>query len=197
MDPEYLTEIEHHFAVRRGTPFLFSHKDVALITEWAQAGIPLPIVIEAMDSVFDKAAERQKMVNSLRYCRHAVKELWNDRRELQIGAQESAPEESVEPRLDALASSLETSPLAAVADFGSRVRALASEKSVPRIEERLMELEEELITALAAAAPDVHTEVARLVGSSLDEKTRARTEAATLRRVVRERFDVPRLTLFR
>jgi hypothetical protein len=32
--------------------------------------------------------------------------------------------------------------------------------------------------------------------SSLDEKTRARTEEANLRRLIRERFDLPRLTLF-
>ena len=31
----------------------------------------------------------------------------------------------------------------------------------------------------------------------VDEKTRARTEEANLRRVIRERFELPRLTLFR
>ncbi len=175
---------------------MLNAKDWALIQRWSDEGIPLPIVIEAMDMVFDRFDAEERKVNGLSFCKDAVKKLWRERKDLQIGAQESAPEESVEPLLDALASSLETSSHPAVAALGPRVRALVAEKSVPRIEERLMELEEELITALAAEAPDVHAEVARLVGSSLDEKTRARTEAATLRRVVRERFDVPRLTLF-
>jgi len=192
----YYQEIESHFIRRRGTPFVLNAKDWALMQKWAEEGIPLPIVIEAIDMVFDRFDAEERKVNGLSFCKDAVKKLWKERRDLQIGAQESAPEEAVEPLLERLAVSLEASPHTGVAAFGPRVRALAAEKSVPRIEERLMALEEELIGVLAASAPDVHDEVARLVGSSLDEKTRARTEAATLRRVVRERFDVPRLTLF-
>ena len=191
MSADYFLEIESHFAQRRGTPFVLSAKDWALMKSWSDEGIPLPVVIEAIDSVFDKQEAKNRKVNGLGYCKHAVKELWQERRELLIGGQESAPEEEVVPRLDALASAVaEVAP-----EFAERVRGLASEKSVPRIEERLMELEQELIDALLPQAEELRAE-ARALTSGADEKTRARTEEAHLRRLVRERFGLPRLTLF-
>src|SRR4029077_4734286 len=76
-DPYYL-EIEGHFAARRGTPFILSSKDWTLMKKWHDDGGPLPVVIEAIDSVFEKneTSGRRKVISSLTYCRHAVKELW-------------------------------------------------------------------------------------------------------------------------
>ncbi|HKS24118.1 MAG TPA: hypothetical protein VJZ76_15040 [Thermoanaerobaculia bacterium] len=190
----YFEEIEAHFAMRRQTPFILSAKDWVLMKSWHDEGIPLPVVIEAIDAVFDKT---EKKVNSLSYCRHAVKELWKERKEMLVGGATESPEAAPGPLLDALAARLEALPVAA--SFAPRVRALASEKTVPRIEEKLMELERELLDA-AIAAEDVATlraEIAAsLAGAKLDEKTRLRTEEANLRRLVRERFGLPRLTLF-
>lgn len=191
MSSDYFTEIESHFAQRRGTPFILSAKDWALMKSWSDGGVPLPVVIEAIDSVFDKQEAKGKKVNGLSYCKHAVKELWDERRELQVGGDSVSPEESVAPRLDALAAAIEpVSP-----EFAQCVRELVSEKSVPRIEERLIELEAELIEALVPQAADLRDE-ARALAIGADEKTRSRTEAAHLRRLVRERFELPRLTLF-
>ncbi|HYK05686.1 MAG TPA: hypothetical protein VE974_28310 [Thermoanaerobaculia bacterium] len=170
---------------------MLNAKDWILMKSWSEAGIPLPVVIEAIDSVFDKQEAKQRKVNGLAYCKHAVKELWNERRELLIGGQENSPEEEVVPRLAALADVLQ--PVAP--EFAVRVRELVSEKSVPRIEERLMELEHELIESLLPQAEELRAE-ARALTSGADEKTRARTEEAHLRRLVRERFALPRLTLF-
>jgi hypothetical protein len=58
-----------------------------------------------------------------------------------------------------------------------------------------MEIEQELIDALLPLAPELRAE-ARALTSGADEKTRARTEEAHLRRLVREKFGIPRLTLF-
>ena len=195
MTPEpYFEEIEGHFAMRRQTPFILSAKDWALMKSWHDEGIPLPVVIEAIDAVFDKA---EKKINSLSYCRHAVKELWKERKEMLVGTAGETPEAAPGPLLDALAARLAALPIAA--SFAPRVRELASEKSVPRIEERLMELERELLDT-AIAAEDVaalRAEIAAsLAGAKLDEKTRARTEEANLRRLVREKLGLPRLTLF-
>lgn len=187
---DYFLEIESHFARRRGTPFILSSKDWVLMQKWAGDGIPLPVVIEALDSVFDKREAKGKKVNSLSYCRHAVKELWDERRELQIGAETIAPEEAPGPRLDALASALGSYP-----EYAERVRGLIREQSVPRIEEALMDLEAELIDSLAAAAPQLRAE-AEALGVGADEKVRARSTEAHLRRLVREHFAIPRLTLF-
>jgi len=181
---EYFLEIEAHFALRRGTPFVLSPKDWALMQEWAAEAIPLPVVIEAIDSVFDKAIERNKKVNGLRYCRHAVKELWQERRELHIGGADSVPEEGAESLLAALADVLET----AAPSFAPRVRELAREKSVPRIEEKLIDLEHELADSLAT--DEIRAEAARAAEGN------ARAEEAHLRRLVREKYSLPRLTLF-
>jgi hypothetical protein len=188
---DYFLEIEAHFAQRRGTPFVLNAKDWVLMKSWSDEGIPLPVVIEAIDTVFDKQEAKKRKVNGLSYCKHAVKELWDERRELLIGGQENSPEEEVVPRLAALAEVLQ--PLAP--EFAVRVRELVSEKSVPRIEERLMELEHELIESLLPRAEELRAE-ARALTSGADEKTRVRTEEAHLRRLVRERFALPRLTLF-
>lgn len=190
MSSDYFTEIESHFTRRRGTPFILNAKDWALMKSWSDEGIPLAVVIEAIDSVFDKQEAKGKKVNGLSYCRHAVKELWDERRELQVGGDTASPEEEVAPRLEALAAAIE--PLDP--SFAERVRGFASEKSVPRIEEKLIELEEELIEFLVPRAPALRDE-AKALAVGADEKTRSRAESAHLRRLVREQFGLPRLTL--
>ena len=198
----YFQEIEAHFALRRGTPFILNAKDWALMKKWYEDGVPLAVVIEAIDAVFERneASGRKKVISSLSYCRHSIKELWDERRNLYVGAGDITPEAGPEALLDALAVQLETSDVAA--PFAARVRALASEKSVPKIEERLIDIEREMLDAFMAAAPSeieaIRAGIAIALGdtSRLDEKTRARTEEANLRRLVREKFGLPRLTLF-
>jgi len=198
----YFQEIEAHFALRRGTPFILNAKDWALMKKWYDDGVPLPVVIEAIDTVFEKneASGRKKVISSLSYCRHSIKELWQDRQNLYVGEGGVTPESGPEALLEALASQLETSAVAA--PFAPRVRALASEKSVPKIEERLIDLERELVDAFIAADPAainaIRADIAIALGdtSKMDAKTRARTEEANLRRLVREKFGLPRLTLF-
>jgi hypothetical protein len=194
----YFTEIEDHFIRRRGTPFTLNSKDQVLIKRWHDAEIPLSIVLEAIDAVFDRFDAKDHKVNGLSFCKDAVKKLWDERRHLQVGAQESTPEENPAPALETLAGLLAASPHAFVTPFAERVLAVTSEKTVPRMEERLIAVEEELIAAILAASPDaeeLRTE-ARTLSASAGEKTRARTENATLRRIVREKFGVPRLSLF-
>jgi hypothetical protein len=198
----YFQEIEAHFALRRGTPFILNAKDWALMKKWYGDGVPLPVVIEAIDAVFERneTSGRKKVISSLSYCRHSIKELWNDRQNLYVGAGEVTPEAGPEALLEALAAQLESSEVAA--PFAARVRALASEKSVPKIEERMIDLERELVEAFIAADPAsidaIRADIAVALGdtSKLDAKTRARTEEANLRRLIREKFGLPRLTLF-
>jgi hypothetical protein len=198
----YFQDIEAHFALRRGTPFILNAKDWALMRKWYEDGVPLPVVIEAIDAVFEKneTSGRKKVISSLSYCRHSIKELWEERRNLYVGGGDVTPEAAPEALLGVLAEQLESSDVAA--PFASRVRALASEKSIPRIEEHLIALERELVDAFIAADPAaieaIRADIAAALGdtSKLDEKTRARTEEANLRRLVREKFGLPRLTLF-
>jgi|SRR5205085_3217091 len=198
---DYFLEIESHFALRRNTPFILSAKDWALMKQWHTDGVPLPVVIEAIDTVFEKneTSGRRKTISSLSYCRHAVKDLWSERKELYIGDAAVTPEAAPEVLLVALAELVSPHDT----ETANAIRALAREQSVPKIEERLLELEAALIEKLSAALPDgelatMQESIARALGdaSKLDEKTRARTVAANLRRMVRDRFGLPRLTLF-
>ena len=185
MPEDYFKEIEARFISRRGTPFVLNAKDWALMKKWAEQGVPLPIVIEAIDTVFDRFDAEDRKVNGLGFCRDAVKKLWRERRDLQVGTTESLPEEGAEAALNALADALETSAPA----FAPRVRELARERSVPRIEENLIDLEHELANMFAT--DEIRAEAARA------SEGNARAEEAHLRRLVRERFGLPRLTLFR
>jgi len=195
---DYFNEIEGHFAARRGTPFILSAKDWALMKKWHDDGVPLPVVIEAIDTVFEKneASGRRKVISSLSYCKHAVKEIWEDRKNLYVGGAETTPESAVAEALAALAAQLEATELGA--PFAPRVRALTG--SVPKIEEQLLEIERELLDAAVASADAqaMRAEIAAALGdtSRIDAKTVARTVEANLRRMVRERFGLPRLSLF-
>ena len=68
---DYFLEIESHFAAKRATPFILNAKDWALMKKWFDDGIPLTVVIEAIDSVFEKneTSGQRKMISSLSYCR--------------------------------------------------------------------------------------------------------------------------------
>lgn len=205
---DYFLEIEAHFAMRRGTPFILNAKDWALMKKWREDDIPLPVIIEAIDSVFDRNGEsgRKKTISSLSYCRHAIKDLWEERRNLHVGDHESVPEEDSTEALSLLADAVVAShlPSELSSDVASEVRALAAMRSIPKIEERLIEMEQELFTRLLAALSSDEREslqaaITKSLGdpSRFDEKTRRRTEDANQRRLLRGRFGLPRLTLFR
>lgn len=197
---DYFLEIESHFATRRGTPFILSAKDWALMKKWFDEGVPLAIVIEALDSVFERneTSGRRKVISSLSYCRHAVRELWQDRKDLYAGG-ETTPEENVSGALEALAADVEpVSP-----ETAAEIRSLIAEKSVPRIEERLIEVERELLDRMLERLPaderaGLEKPLAAIIAdAALDDQTRQRTWEANLRRRIREKFGLPRLSLFR
>jgi len=192
LSEEYFDAIEHHFYLRRGTYKRFTGKERFLVSEWAEEGIPLPVVIEALDEVFDKAKERETYVSGLSYCRHAVRKLWKERKELQIGASETVPEDGSADTLERLADAV--APVSA--SIAEEIRGLAKEQSARAIEDRLIEIERRLIEQIPELDA-MRAEVAEaLAGTKLDEKTRARTEEAMLLRIVREKYALPRLSLF-
>jgi hypothetical protein len=210
---DYFLEIEARFAERRGTPFIFSGKDYALLKEWETEGIPLAIVLEAIDSCFEKRVKsgRKGTISSLSYCRHAVKELWGERKEMQVGSGEAIPELDSSVQLESLATALKAAAAevveAAFAPLLMRgaeaVLALAGRHSVPEIEELLVKLEGQLVDELMAALPEPQRQDllgrvdAELKGYSIpSEDVRRKTREANLRRAVRRLAAIPRLSLF-
>jgi hypothetical protein len=210
--PDYFLEIESHFALLRQTPFIFSAKDWALMKSWHESGIPLAVVIEAMDTCFQKREEtsRRRIISSLSYCRHAVEQIWRDRKDLYVGRNEAVPETDASSQLDELAAVLrqavaeaEVEAAAAIGAAADAVSALNRSRSIPNLEEDLMAIEETLFTTLAAAlTPEARAELdAKLErqlksAGKIDEKTQERTRRANERRLLRDRFQIPRLSLF-
>lgn len=71
----YFSEIEELFVRRRGKNLLLSPLDWALIEAWKERGVPLAVVLRAIESVFEKAETqpaRKRSIKSLLYCRDAV-----------------------------------------------------------------------------------------------------------------------------
>ncbi|HEY5609903.1 MAG TPA: hypothetical protein VIL97_01745 [Thermoanaerobaculia bacterium] len=212
-EDDYFLEIESHFAARRGTPFLFSAKDWALMKGWREEGIPLAIVLEAMDQCFDTQAKsgRRRVISSLSYCRHAVKEVWDERRALQVGGEGSVPEMDPVQQLNRLAESLRAvaseTDLAAIAaeirTCADQIASRARGKSVPQIEDDLSEVEHDLLERIAVRLPAEETkriddEIAAMLDAYPidDEALRAKTREANFRRLLRRRIGLPRLSLF-
>ena len=84
----YFTEIEEEFVRRRGKPLLISPMDWALIETWKTAGIPLHIVLRAINQAFDAydaRAQKHRKVNSLFYCQQQVDSTFADYRVAQVG----------------------------------------------------------------------------------------------------------------
>ena len=84
----YFTEVEEEFVRRRGKPLLVSPLDWALIESWKNAGIPLHIVLRAINKSFDAYDARPRKyrkVNSIFYCQQEVEASFAEYRLAQVG----------------------------------------------------------------------------------------------------------------
>ena len=80
----YLSDIEAAFVKRRGANMFLSSKDWQLMQSWEQQGVPLHIVIRAINEVFDKT---DKKISTLAYCENAVEEAFSTWSRGQVGKQ--------------------------------------------------------------------------------------------------------------
>src|SRR5262249_42260172 len=213
-DRAYFAAAEAAFIRRRGTPFLLSPRDFALLKEWRALGVPLEAIEQGIDQAFSKREERSAVgrVNSLAYCRDAVLEAWERRAGTTVGR--GSPGAAGEPEI---ARALETlsARLAGLAEsrpdlsppLESALRSLEklgkSGRSADTMEASLARLDKRLARELAEALPEperrrlnAEVETARsLAGLGMDAETAKRTVSALTRRKLRETLDLPRLTL--
>jgi hypothetical protein len=105
----YFRVIEDHFIRLRGAPLLLSPTDFQVARQWRREGIPVELVMRAIDEVFERRAERgtQTPVQSLRYCASAVEAAWHESSKMeQAGRRETAEPLDTRARLAALAASI-------------------------------------------------------------------------------------------
>lgn len=84
----YFTEVEEEFVRRRGKPMLISPLDWALVETWKDAGIPLHIVLRAINEAFDAydaRAQKYRKINSIFYCQQQVEATFAEYRLAQVG----------------------------------------------------------------------------------------------------------------
>lgn len=85
----YFTEIEDEFVRRRGRHLIVSPLDWALMEVWKERGIPLNIVLRAINNTFDaweKKDHHGRKINSLIYCRQEVESCHQQYLEAHVGA---------------------------------------------------------------------------------------------------------------
>jgi hypothetical protein len=214
-DRAYYAAGEAAFIARRGTPFLLSPKDFALLKEWRALGVPIVAVEAGIDDVFTRREERggTGRINSLSYCRDAVLSAWERRSETAVGSGRGREEtETVDAgarlaRLaEALASVARLHPeLAERLDSAHRsLDRLASSRKTPgEIEASLARLDRRLANELSDALPAsrrsrVESRVEELLAKArlkMDRETEEKTRRALTRRTLREELALPRLTL--
>ena len=88
----YFTEIEDAFVRRRGKHLFLSPMDWALMESWKQQGIPLHIVLRAVERAFDsfESRPRKRSVKSLLYCQEEVEAQFAEWLESRVGSSEAA-----------------------------------------------------------------------------------------------------------
>jgi hypothetical protein len=214
-DRTYYAAGEAAFIARRGTPFLLSPRDYALLKEWRAIGIPIEAVEAGIDEAFTRREERGATgrINSLSYCRDAVLSAWERRAETAVGrgsGREGLETADAGARLARLAEALDSvarlhPELTDRLDSAERSldRLAASRKAPGEVEASLARLDRRLTNALIEALPAdrrrrVESRVEELLAKArmkMDRDTEEKTRKALTRRTLREELALPRLTL--
>ena len=213
-DRRYYQAAEAAFIRRRGTPFLLSPRDFALLKQWRALAVPIEAVEQGIDQAFSRREERaaRGRVNSLSYCADAVLEAWERRAEMSVGRGAARPGAEPDVALaiagfqDQLADLAGRRPdLAAPIEVAARSleRLGKSGKNAGDIEASLARLDKRLAQALADALPAAEGENLSLavegslkrVSAVMDAGAAERTARALMRRALREHLGLPRLTL--
>ena len=125
-EPGYYQEVERYFVARRGSPLFISPSEWDLVWRWEQLGIPLSVVKEGIDRVFERPKTSVKP-RRLSYCRQTVEAAFRKFREASLGsvARMAEPDES--------------GAAARLAEISSRLRevAVASTELSPLLEDAL------------------------------------------------------------
>ncbi|HSS45731.1 MAG TPA: hypothetical protein VLO07_10350, partial [Thermoanaerobaculia bacterium] len=163
-DRQYYAAAEAAFIRRRGTPFLLSARDFALVKEWRALGVPIEAVEGGIDDAFSRREERGATgrVNSLSYCRDAVLLAWERRAQTAVGRGAAGTAEpdaaaALESLAGKLADVLRRRPdLSAPLDSALRSvgRLKGSGRTAGEIEASLVRLDGRLARALEQAVTD-------------------------------------------
>jgi hypothetical protein len=188
----YFTEIEDAFVRRRGKHLFLSPMDWALMESWKQQGIPLHIVLRAVEKAFDsfESRPRKRSVKSLLYCQEEVEAQFAEWLESRVGSSEpSADETSGEEQRTpfsaaAIQRHLHESKIALERLASSRTQIGDAElaETLTRATQRLAELEDDLENGgilNTRRLEDSLTSVERMLNEALLSNSYAKVDAVT------------------
>lgn len=201
----YFHAIENLFIDLRGAPLLLSPADWQIAKAWREAGIPLELVQESLETIFRRREERgaKGKVQSLRYCRDAVESAWEELQELSApGQRESADAVDADLQTKAILKALPKNDLVDRLELKTKIASLEGplgerEKSLQQIEDALYEAlqndqSDEERDALEKRVASVLADLPEpLTGEAHD-----RAAERLRRQILRRRNGLPVLTLF-
>jgi len=207
----YYRAVEDHFAALRGSPFLFSPKDFALLRGWWRDGVPLAAVLAGVGEAWERRRERgADPISSLTYCRHAVRRHAVRLTAARVGTAGPGPVVDVGAVLTSLAARVNDvadrwrrcPPVETILrDLARAVASLPPDGEPGALDEALTDLEFTTLDALhAALPPDVRSELEKdverdLAGLAVEADVRERTRRALTIKAARRLVGVPRLEL--
>lgn len=83
-DEDYYADVESYFVGRRGSPLFITPSEWDLVWRWEQLGIPLAVVREGIDRVFERPRTLSRP-RRLGYCRQTVEAAFRRHREASLG----------------------------------------------------------------------------------------------------------------
>ena len=217
-EEDYYEEVESYFVARRGSPLFITPSEWDLVLRWEQLGIPLAVVKEGIDRVFERPKTLLKP-RRLGYCRQTVEAAFRRFRESSLGgrgAGTSSEDAGAEAHLRKASSRLRELAAAlpekerGLAPFLERaadaVRSLSERagEAPGEVERELTALDEELVVESEAVLGDTEQdELRREAESSLDsyrermpEKIYRAALGSAYRRRLRKRIGLPTLSLY-
>ncbi|HXM50483.1 MAG TPA: hypothetical protein VN956_21760, partial [Pyrinomonadaceae bacterium] len=92
----YFSEIEDTFIRRRGKHLMLSPMDWALIEGWKERGVPLHVLVRAVEHTFDshESKKQKRTVKTLLYCQEEVEAQYAEWLASRVGGHEEEGAES-------------------------------------------------------------------------------------------------------
>lgn len=197
MASTYFLAIQDEFTRLRGTPFLLAATDFEISSAWAEAGIPLEVVLDTMATVLEGRDTKARRVRGLKFIDRAVWKAWSD-----LGGSAEVSTIETKDRLPRLATLVRGSGLSAREEIAAAVERVTGtvadrERALQRLDRKLLqaageELGENWLASQRRRADRALSALeSRLTPEQLEaERRRWLDEAA------RELLQLPRLSLF-
>ncbi len=217
----YYTEIEETFVRRRGKNLLLSPLDWALIESWQERGLPLHVVLRAIETVFDGFDKNPgtRTIKGLIYCREEIEAQYEEWIRMQTGkpvessgtaTDESFSRESVSEHISGIIAYLKESPKVNLRDDFDRSIARLEElhknltDDFELVDKTLSDIEKLLDESLLKNSDKLHlkkvgkeiTSQLKIYKTAMEPEVYKKTFDLMLLKRLREDEGIPRLSLF-